>query len=192
MRSQKGFTLVELLVAMAIAGIVMAAGYSMYISQQKAYQTTEDVSALQQNMRSAMYFIEHDMRMAGYNPTRASMYCGFIGFTSSLCTFGMDTNENGAYEIAVEQYTYYLDSTNNRLMRAIGAVDASGQPVSPGQQIADNITGLSFTWYDVNGNILTNVNASASIERVEVTLTGTDGQHTRQLSSMINCRNMGL
>jgi len=183
MRSQKGFTLVELLVAMAIAGIVMAAGYSMYISQQKAYQTTEDVTALQQNLRSAMYFIENDMRMAGYNPTRSSQAFSFTDIAPNSCTFLIDKNEDGTPQNESERMTYRL--SGNNLQKIYGTPTA---PVSQ-QTIAENITGLSFTWYNNAGSTPAN---GGDVRRVVVTITGTDGQHTRQLSSMINCRNMAF
>jgi type IV pilus assembly protein PilW len=183
MSNQKGFTLVELLVAMAIAGIVMAAGYSMYISQQKAYQTTEEVTALQQNLRSAMYFIEHDMRMAGYNPTRSSQAFSFTDVASDRCTFLRDDpiNPDGVLQNESERISYFL--SGNTLRKGYGLNPGEGQT------IADNITGLSFTWFNKDGGPAANV---TEIRRVEVILTGTDGMHTRQLSSMINCRNMGL
>src|SRR3989339_279506 len=66
---EMGFTLVELLVSMAIAGIVMASIYSSYYSQQKAYVIQEQVAGMQQNLRAAMYHLERDIRMAGYDPT---------------------------------------------------------------------------------------------------------------------------
>lgn len=182
MRSQKGFTLVELLVAMAIAGIVMAAGYSMYISQQKAYQTTEDVTALQQNLRSALYFIEHDMRMAGYNPTRSTQAFSFTDIAPNSCTFLTDTNEDGALQNESERITYRL--SGNALQKIYGTLTAQVP-----QTIADNITGLSFVWYNNAGGTPAN---GGDVRRVQVTLTGTDGRHTRQLSSMINCRNMAF
>src|SRR4030043_599534 len=171
MRSQKGFTLVELLVAMAIAGIVMAAGYSMYISQQKAYQTTEDVVALQQNLRSGMYFIEHDMRMAGYNPTRSSQAFSFTDVASNRCTFLRDDLEtpDGVLQNETERITYFL--SGNTLRKGFGL-----NPDNNNQTIADNITGLSFTWYNKDGNPAVNV---TEIRSVEVILTGTDGRHTR-------------
>ena len=50
--NEKGFTLVELLVAMVIAAIVMSAIYSVYASQQRSYMTQEQVAAMHQNVRS--------------------------------------------------------------------------------------------------------------------------------------------
>jgi len=63
-----GFTLVELMVAMVIAGIVLAAIYQAYRSQQKAYVTQQMVIEMQQNARSAMTLMKREIRMAGYKP----------------------------------------------------------------------------------------------------------------------------
>ena len=64
----KGFTLVEILVALALAGLVMTAVYSTYMIQHKAYVVQDQVAAIQQNLRAAMYMMELDFRMAGYDP----------------------------------------------------------------------------------------------------------------------------
>jgi len=181
MRNQKGFTIVEILVALAIGGIVMAAGYSMYISQQRAYQITEDVSALQQNLRAAMFFIERDLRMAGYNPTRAAVYFGFTDTSltaPNIFMFTMDDNEDGAVSTG-ETITYSHE--NNELKRMVSGGSA--------QTIAYDITGANFSYYKENGAPPAN---ESEIRVVEVTLTASDGEHTRQLSAMIRCRNMGL
>jgi prepilin-type N-terminal cleavage/methylation domain-containing protein len=63
-----GFTLIELMIAMVIAGIVLAAIYQAYRSQQKAYVTQQMVIEMQQNARSAMTLMKREIRMAGYKP----------------------------------------------------------------------------------------------------------------------------
>ena len=63
-----GFTLVELLVAMAVSGIVAAAIFTVFKSQQDSYIVQEDVAAMQQNLRAGMSMLSHDVRMAGHGP----------------------------------------------------------------------------------------------------------------------------
>ena len=62
MRNENGFTLVELLVAMAMGMLIMAALYYTYASQSKSQVITEKVSALQQNCRAAMFHLQKDIR----------------------------------------------------------------------------------------------------------------------------------
>lgn len=60
-----GFTLVEILVVMAIFGVVIGAVYSLYLTHQKTAYVQDDLVDLQQNLRIAMDSITRDIRMAG-------------------------------------------------------------------------------------------------------------------------------
>lgn len=63
--SSRGFTLVEVLVALAISGIILAAILQVFSNSQTSYNTQEDVAAMQQNVRVAKMLLERDVRMAG-------------------------------------------------------------------------------------------------------------------------------
>lgn len=63
---EAGFTLVELLVVVAILGIVTMAVSNLYISNQRSSSTTEEVSDVQQNVRVALDFLSRDIRNAGF------------------------------------------------------------------------------------------------------------------------------
>lgn len=65
-KREAGFTLVELLVVVAILGIVTMAISSLYISSQRSAGTTEEVSDVQQNIRVAIDFIARDIRNSGF------------------------------------------------------------------------------------------------------------------------------
>ena len=65
---QKGFSLVELMVVLAISSIVMGGMYAVYNSQLKANVTQQAVVEMQQSLRTAMYLMARDLRMAGYDP----------------------------------------------------------------------------------------------------------------------------
>ena len=64
-RTTKGFTLIEILVVVAIFGIVIGAVYSMLISHQRTAYTSDETADVQQNLRIAMDTISRDLRMAG-------------------------------------------------------------------------------------------------------------------------------
>ncbi len=66
-----GFTLVELLIAMAIGLIVLTSVSSAFITQRKAYNLEEQKTEMIQTARAAMDMISSEVKMAGYrwNPT---------------------------------------------------------------------------------------------------------------------------
>jgi len=64
--TDQGFTLVELMVALAISLVVMGSIFLTFKSQQDSYVIQDQITAMQQNLRSAMYMLTRDIQMAGY------------------------------------------------------------------------------------------------------------------------------
>lgn len=62
----KGFSLTELMVAMTIGLIVMAAAATILVNSQKNYVTQDSLARLQENARFAMGFLIKDIRRTGY------------------------------------------------------------------------------------------------------------------------------
>jgi prepilin-type N-terminal cleavage/methylation domain-containing protein len=65
-KSQRGMTLIELLVALVITGIITSAGYGLYLVQHEGWIIQEQVTNMQQNARVVMHELETKIRMAGY------------------------------------------------------------------------------------------------------------------------------
>jgi type IV pilus assembly protein PilW len=61
-----GFTLIEILVSLAISGMVLTGIFHVFNTSNRSYIVQEDIARMQQNVRIAKYFIEKDLRMAGY------------------------------------------------------------------------------------------------------------------------------
>lgn len=62
---ESGFTLVEMLVTMAIFGIILGGILKVYDTNNYTYKVQEEVVAMHQNIRVAKMFLERDIRMAG-------------------------------------------------------------------------------------------------------------------------------
>lgn len=84
-----GFTLVELLVAMAISGILISAIYSAYVFQQKSYVVQEQVAETQENLRASMIRLLSDIRQAGCDPTQTAG-AGILEATATRFRFTAD------------------------------------------------------------------------------------------------------
>jgi prepilin-type N-terminal cleavage/methylation domain-containing protein len=72
-----GFTLIELMIVVAITAGVAMATFSIYGVQQRSYLRQEQIVEMQQNVRAFLFFIEKDLRSAGLDP-RKTAGAGFI------------------------------------------------------------------------------------------------------------------
>jgi type IV pilus assembly protein PilW len=192
---QQGFTLTELLIAMAMVGIVMAAVYSTYKSQQDTYVAQEQVAEMQQNLRASLYQMARDLRMAGFNPQRAPNVGGFVtqlpddglGETTTDSTniaFTIDENKNGSIDLNDndEQIAYRLDNATKTLQKFRVSDDTW-------LTVADNIDALDFVYLDPSGtditaNVIANPTALyaatnspylESIRSIEISVVATTG-----------------
>lgn len=64
--TQRGFSLVELMVAMAIGIFLMFGAVTVFTNSKRTYNENEVSSRLQENLRFASEILTHDVRMAGY------------------------------------------------------------------------------------------------------------------------------
>ena len=178
-----GFTIIELLVAMVIAGVVMAGVYSAYSSQQKSYLVQDQVSAMQQNLRAAIYLMEREIRMAGCDPT-GDAAAGILTANASSIEFTLDITDDpgtggfdGEADDSNEHITYVVYDSGGDGINDLGRNTGGGN-----QLAAENIDALDFVYLDVNGNQLDddgsgNVTTSiASIRSVQITLVARTGR----------------
>jgi type IV pilus assembly protein PilW len=203
----KGFTLVEILVAMVVSGLVLSSIYSTYLSQQRSYILQEEIAQVQQNLRAAMYLITRELRMAGFNPS-GSASAGIVAKSDTSLQFTKDDNGDGDVADSSEDLTYLLYTS--------GGIQKLGRenPTIP-QPVAENIQELWFVYLDANNNVTATLSDIRSVEVTLVARTGrttkdyvntltyssksgktfgpyNDGYHRRVLSEQVNCRNLGL
>jgi type IV pilus assembly protein PilW len=65
--NEKGITLIELLVALVIGGIIIGGIYRLFVAQTTAYTVQDQVVEVQQNIRSGMEILLRDLRMTGFD-----------------------------------------------------------------------------------------------------------------------------
>jgi type IV pilus assembly protein PilW len=177
---KEGFTLSELLVAMVMSAVVMAAIYSTYYSQQRSYLVQEQVAAMQQNLRAAMFYMEKEIRMAGCDPKRTAdagittANADSISFTEDI-TGGAAGAPDGDTSDANENITYSLSAGD------LWRNDMNGG----NETIAQNIDKLNFVYLDGasppnvldddgNGNVSTSISQIRSVQVTIVARTGRD------------------
>ncbi|MHA3103399.1 PilW family protein [Acinetobacter sp. ANC 3791] len=74
--SQRGFTLIELMVSLALGLIIVAAATMLFIAGQKSFALQQGASDIQDNANFALNYITKDIRMANLNAVTATMTAG--------------------------------------------------------------------------------------------------------------------
>ena len=69
---QRGFSLVELMIAMTIGFIVLAGIGYLYVESRQAFRSMDNLSRMQESARYALEIIARDIRMAGYRGCASS------------------------------------------------------------------------------------------------------------------------
>ena len=140
----KGFSLIELIIAMAISTTVLSGIVAVFHKQVVSHNTERLMVSMQQNVRAAASFMERDIRMARYDPRGFSGAAILVANEGQL-SYQTDRNENGIID-ADETITYALNG--DELVRG----DVLPFVAAAAPQVARNIDALNFDYFDANGN----------------------------------------
>ena len=150
--TESGFTLIELMIAMAMTGIVVGVIYSAYNIQTKIYTEQDKTAEMQQNLRAGIIFLQREARMAGYNPKGGqdiscgsgakSVAPGIHTAEKDKFGFSMDLDEDGKCTSNGENVTYSVYVSNG--VSKLGRDDNTD--AQPQQPIAENITDIDFVY----------------------------------------------
>ena len=191
-----GFTLIELMVAIAIGSIALAAIYSVYAGLMKSYTTQNVVADIQQNVRSGIGYMAEDIMMAGLDPNKTAS-AGFDIASSTNLRFTLDRNMNGVIDNTdSERITYLYDPVNRRLDQCL----YEGTGSDDWELFFDNVETMTFNYLDEDGNDLGDPVPAADfseIRMVVITLTieapaGLEGMIDRTYTTQVQCRNIDL
>ena len=113
-KSKRGFSIIELIIALAITSIALVAIYNLFISQQRSFRIQEEVANMQQNNRVAMENLAQIVKMAGSGvqpPQQKILYCGPFDFVFSGDFNGVNADAMSTGEIVGQNYYVAPDPT---------------------------------------------------------------------------------
>jgi type IV pilus assembly protein PilW len=199
-----GFTLLELVIAMAIGLIVLAAMYGLFTTQQKQLGTQEQIIEMQQNARMAMDMMSREIRMAGYDPSGALTKCtgakpgtlsgstcmGIFYAGASVIQFNMNT--------LGETITYGLYTPSGDSVQCLGRKTAAD---SDYQTVVEDIQSLQFRYLISDTSTESEATDLGTIRSIKITLVArtskrdpswaeNDGYRTYRLESKVTPRNL--
>lgn len=193
--SKAGFSLVELLMALATSTILLGAIYSVFNITNKNVTTQNVAANMQQSLRSAIGLMARDIRIAGLDPVGTGNF-GILEATVSKIIFTQDSIDSGTGEYNgevddsnSEKVTYYFEERQIRQK----LYDDPDYAV-----LISNIDAMEFSYLDANGNDLGNPVADLDLIRTVVIYikvkepAGRDEPVERTLTRKVECRNLGF
>jgi type IV pilus assembly protein PilW len=197
-----GFTLIEMLISMAIGLVVLAGIAGTFTVQTRQNSAEEQVGQMQQSVRGALDLMIREIHMAKYDPAGTAFPAGTYGVTYGAAQLQIkaDMDSNGTLDSAsggsVENIIYAYDNANLRITRQLGSGGTA-------QILADSVTAFTFVYYDADGNAVTSSANSASIRKVTITIAiktskpdpsyaSNGGYRTYQLSADVTPPNLAL
>jgi type IV pilus assembly protein PilW len=191
----KGYTLIEVVVALGLSLLTLSAVYSLYVTELKAQIVRENMLDMHQQARVVVDLVSREILMAGYDPRGVNqdsdLTNNFYGITydPAQLIIKSDLNGNGTPSNANESIVFSLDSVTHTLRRNTGG----GR-----QPFGENIESFVVQYWDQDGNPTTD---SLSIRQVGITVTArtadpdpnysdNGGYRTVTLHSRITPRNL--
>ncbi len=112
-QNEAGFTLVEVMSALAILALAMTAVFATFITQQQSFAVQNRVVEMQQNLRQAAEYMTRDIRVAGYGiPDNVTIPNNLVGtgVVTMRSIYARDGSTTGPDEIYI-MYLYDMDAS---------------------------------------------------------------------------------
>lgn len=143
--NKKGITLIELLVALVICGIVIAGIYRLFIGQTRAYTVQDQVVEVQQNVRNAMEILLRDLRMAGFNDDNLNSTINIANpivppFSDNSITVNYEYFDRTSATYQNHIVLYYVNASNLFRQSTVDGV------AGPQEILLENVDAINFIY----------------------------------------------
>lgn len=138
-KKQAGFTLVEMMIAMVLGLVIIAAVINMYVGSSRSSGYTQGLQTMQENGRYGVSVMRRGLQLAGYSPEERIDPVEVTTSGEDFITVrmrrpydcnGADTTSSPTAGFAVN--TYAFDSTNNTITCKGNQATATAMPIVEG------------------------------------------------------------
>src|SRR3990170_2086932 len=196
-RRQSGFTMVEVLIAIFITGVISVAVYSMYNTFFRQSGIQDQTVVAQHNARVALNLMERELMNAGY--AAGTDHVITEATSNSIAFKYSDPNTTGT-RLDVR---YGLQTTGGVQYLVRKADNLTTATIGDTEEVAEYVETLTLTYFDINGNQITDTSTEANrdtikfltaniVTRTKDNIQGTAAPGTFMLETHIRLRNIGV
>ena len=156
-KEDRGVTLVELMIALMMSSILIAALYRTFIGQQRTYTVQEQVVDMQQNVTVSIHRMMSEIRMAGFGNVNNALGLvgGVNGFTQVI------TPNNNTISIVGGFKQVKRDNGDPISINSVGRDPVTGKDKLTLNYATDNFDGEKHHFISIGG-LISNTVASRS------------------------------
>ena len=183
LRHSGGYTILEIIVALALTGVIAATGFEFYISMHNQTMAQEEIADMQQNSRATLDDMVRTLRMAGYKIGSHTPY-EIIG--DSLKVYFSDTQpvDTVMYYIA-NSYGVYYQGEGDEASKCLMKKQNSLQPVVYSEMIED----ISYTV--INSSTI-EVSVEVRTSKADHSREENGGYRTLTMTETVSLRNANI
>jgi len=197
---QSGFSLIELMIAMAVTSMVGFAIIMTFSTSSRHFTEQNVAASLQQEMRATLEIMASQIRLAGYDPHQTGDFS--IDEASAFrFKYSADLNEDGIKDVSgdfntseITTFSYAGGSTAVQMISSEATGSARIETLLGDTGGQTQALSLVFDYRDLSDTVTTN---PLNVRSVIMTLTaqapaGRIGMITRTYSQRVECRNAGI
>jgi len=179
----RGFTLIELFIALFMTGIIAAAGFQFYVSMHNSTVTQEDISDMQNTSRTSLQEMVRTVRMAGF---KVGTHVPYRVNGDSLYVFYSDTQP-------VDTILFFLQEDPSGGVAAVEGVVArrlmKQVNSNPAGVYSDNVRAISYTVVDPS---TIDITVQIQTARSDETFSRHDGHRFLSMTERVTIRNLDI
>lgn len=165
-KTERGFSILELLISLTITLIIMAAATSLLATSLRTRTRENKRSEALADAQRALSMMSREIGNSGYGLTTNGIATSDSGATSIRVRANLDNNLTlaGSDIEADEDVRYVLQTANRTIVRFSPRPNPNGTTTV----VAYDVIALQLTYYDVNAVVITNAAQYDRAERVRV------------------------
>lgn len=188
----RGFSLLELLIAVFITGIVAASAFHFYVTMNQQVITQQEISDMQQMSRATLQEISRTVRLAGYMVPSYEPF-EINGDSLTVCYSFFDTLDQPGYvtyflqEYDAGDYAKILDRPDDMTLYKLFKQTNANTP----EVFAELVTSIQYIpiGSDSSGMAIT---LEVQVSKGDQTFSDNDGFRTFSNTERVTMRNVGI